>query len=182
MMPASSMALIMGSFLIGEEGQAVWRILAAPFAARSLVKSKYFLTILFSLIILAVTGIAGALLYSVSLRAVVMITFEAVFLVFAWGAISLSHGIKGADFNETPRPRFMNSRWSLINIGICLLLGAAILAPLMPYVLSLLIPEIPALHPYLAVAASGAITFVITWFFYKLCIRNATEFLAKAQT
>jgi len=94
--PASIMAMTLGNLIIGEEGQAVWRIYASPVSAKSLVKSKYFLIVLFGLIVLAITGTAGAVLFTMSLKATVLAIFEAVFLVFALGAVSVTCGIKGA--------------------------------------------------------------------------------------
>jgi len=64
------------------------------------VKSKYFLIVLFGLVVLAITSIAGALLFSISFRATIIAIVEGVCLMFALGAISLANGIKGADFNE----------------------------------------------------------------------------------
>jgi hypothetical protein len=175
------MAMSLGNLVIGEEGQAVWRIYAAPFSARSLVKSKYFFIVLFALIVLAITGTLGAFLYRMSLRVVVVATFEAIFLAFALAAVSLSSGIKGADFNEVPRPRMIRVEWSMINLLACSLSGLVILAPLVPYVLSGFIPGIAALDPYIAVAISGVIAVVITLIFYRICVSYAQELLSKAE-
>ena len=49
--------LLLGQVLIGEEGQVMWRIYASPISAKNLVKSKFFLTIIFSVIILLITGV-----------------------------------------------------------------------------------------------------------------------------
>jgi hypothetical protein len=180
LLPGSVMAMSLGSLIIGEEGQAVWRIYAAPFSAKSLVKSKYFFIVLFAFVVLAITGIFGALLYRMSFQAVVVATFEAIFLMFAISAVSLSNGIKGADFNELPRPRMIRVGWSFINLFACLLSGVAILAPLLPYVLSGLIPGIGPLDPLISLVVSGVVAAVVTLVFYRLCIGNAEELLSKA--
>src|SRR4030067_3345881 len=93
--PASVMAMSLGNFMIGEEGQAVWRIYASPISAKTLVKSKYLLIIFFSLMVLAITGIIGFAVYQPSLRATTVACLEEVFLVFALGTISLSNGLRG---------------------------------------------------------------------------------------
>ena len=98
LLPASIMTMSLGSFMIGEEGQSVWRIYASPISAKSLVKSKYLFIVFFSLIVLVVTGISGFVIYQPSLRYTIVACLEAVFLVFALGAISLSNGISGSDF------------------------------------------------------------------------------------
>jgi len=180
--PASIMAMSLGNLIMGEEGQAVWRIYAAPFSARSLVKSKYFFVVLFGLIIFAITSTLGAIIYGMPFRAVFVGAFEAVFLVFALSAVSLANGIKGADFNELPRPRMIRVEWSLINLIACALGGLAILAPLIPYAISTIIPGFNVLDPYIAVGISGVVAAIIAFVFYRIAINNAEELLRNAES
>jgi zinc transporter ZupT len=113
---------------------------------------------------------------------------EAVFLIFALGAISLSNGIRGADFTETPRARMIHPSRSLINVGACLLAGIAILAPFFPYALSSMLSEIMPdstgvafLDPLLALVVSAVIAVIFTVIFYRIALKNASELLAKAE-
>jgi len=185
--PASIMAMSLGSFMIGEEGQSVWRIYASPIFAKSLVKSKYFFIIFFSLIVLAITGILGWVIYQPTLRATIVACFEAVFLAMAVGTISLSIGISGADFTEAPRPRMIRPSSSFINLLACLLASIAILTPFFPYILSSIMSEVfpglagITLDPFLALGVSGIIAVVLTVFFYRIAIKNAEELLLKAE-
>jgi len=186
--PASVMAMSLGSLMIGEEGQVVWRIYSSPISAKTLVKSKYFFIILFALIVLAITGIFGFMVYHPSLRATIVAYCAAVLLVFAIGAISLSNGIRGADFTETPRPRMIHLSWSMINLCACLLAGVAILAPFFPYALSSMLSEImpgltgeALLDPLLAVVVSAIIAIILTVIFYRIALKNARELLIKAE-
>jgi ABC-type transport system involved in multi-copper enzyme maturation permease subunit len=187
--PASVIVISLGSFIIGEEGQAVWRVYSSPVSAKNLVKSKYFFIIFFSLIVLAITGIFGFLVYHPSLRATIVASFETVFLGFTLGAISLSNGIKGADFTEIPRPRMIRLSWSLINLGVCLLAGTAMLAPFLPYVLSTALSAfIPIsigwsalLDPFQALVVSAIIAIILTVIFYRVALKNAKDLLAKAE-
>jgi hypothetical protein len=188
LLPAAVMAMSLGSFMIGEEGQAVWRIYASPISAKTLVKSKYFFIIFFSVIVLVITGIFGFIVYHPSLRATIVAYCEAVFLIFALGAISLSNGIKGADFTETPRARMIHLSRSLINLGACLLAGIAMLAPFFPYALSSMLSEIMPgltvevfLDPLLALVVSAIIAIIVTVIFYRFALKNASELLAKAE-
>jgi hypothetical protein len=188
LLPASVMAMSLGSFIIGEEGQAVWRIYASPISAKTLVKSKYFFIIFFSIIVLAITGIFGFIVYHPSLRATFVAYCETVFLIFALGAISLSNGIKGADFTETPRARMIRFSRSLINVGTCLLAGIAMLAPFFPYALSSMLSEIMPdltvevfLDPLLALVVSAIIAIIFTAIFYRIALKNASELMAKAE-
>jgi hypothetical protein len=186
--PASVMAMSLGSFMIGEEGQAVWRIYASPISAKSLVKSKYFFIIFFSLVVLAVTGILGFVIYHPTLTATIVASCAAALLVFALGAIALSNGIRGADFTETPRPRMIRQSASLLNLIACALGGMAILAPFFPYVLSSMLAGIApdlfggaVLDPFLALVVSAVIAVVLSVIFYRITLKNAREFLRKAE-
>lgn len=188
LLPASVMAMSMGSFIIGEEGKAIWRIYASPISASSLVKSKYFFIILFSLIVFAITGIFGFAFYHPSLRATTVACFEAVFLVFAVGAISLSNGISGADFTEAPRARMIRQSASLKNLVICLLAGLAMLAPFFPYILSSTLSEMlpdlfggAFLDPFISLILSAVIAAVLAVVFYRIALKNARELLRKAE-
>jgi len=183
LMPASIMAMSLGNLIIGEEGQAMWRIYSSPISAGSLVKSKYFFIIFFSVLVLVVTGIFGFVFYHPSLRAILVSSFEAFFLVFALGAISLSNGIRGADFTEAPRPRMIRPSWSMINLIACLLVGIAILIPFFPYMLSAFVPSLLGffVELYQAVIVSAIIAFALTVIFYRVALKNAKELLAKAE-
>jgi hypothetical protein len=188
--PASIMVMSLGNFIIGEEGQAVWRVYSSPISAKSLVKSKYFFIVFFSLVVLAITGIFGFLMYHPSLRATIVASFETVFLVFALGSISLSNGIRGADFTEAPRARMIRLSWSLINLGACLLAGIAMLAPFLPYVLSstlsAFIPSLigwsALLDPFQALVVSAIVAIILAVIFKRVAIKNAEDLLTKAET
>ena len=188
LLPASVMAMSLGNFMMGEEGQAVWRVYSSPISAKNLVKSKYFFIVFFAFIMLAITGTFGSLVYHPSLRATVIASLEAVFLVFALGAISLSNGIRGADFTETPRPRMIHQTWSIINLAACTLGGIAVLAPFFPYVisstLSTIMPSLSVgalLDPLQATVISAIIAVVLTVVFYRIALNNARELLRKAE-
>ena len=161
----------------------LWRLYASPVSAKNFVKSKYAFILFFSLIVLPLTGTIGFLIYQPSLNTLLTLSLEAVFLTIPVGLLSLANGIKGADFNEVPRPRMIRAEWSLINMLACAGAGAAILAPLLPYVLSIFSGGqiAPFFDLYLSIAISGVISAVLTVVFYQLAIGNAKELLAKAE-
>jgi hypothetical protein len=183
-LPASVMTMGLGSLMIGEEGQAMWRIYASPFSARSLVKSKYFFIVLFALIVLAITGTVGTLLYHLSFRETVVALLETFFLIFALSAVSLSCGIKGADFNEVPRPRMIRVEWSFINLILCAVTGLVVLAPVLFYafagVVAGFMPGFPTIDPFVAAAISAVVSVVFTLVFYRVAVGFAEELLRKA--
>jgi hypothetical protein len=187
LLPAAAMAMLLGEIMIGEEGQAVWRIYASPISAKNLVKSKYFFVTLFSTIILLVAGIVGIAFYHPSLRETIVAFIEGFFIIFPIGAISLYIGFRGADFSETRRARMVRQEWTLVSFFAAAIAGAAILAPLVPYVIASLIPSsIPGLAGnsfYLAISvfSSGVISLIITAVFYQINISSAREFLRKAE-
>jgi len=182
--PSAVMATMLGSFMIGEEGMTIWRIYSSPISPKSLVKSKYFFVIFFSLAILAVTGTVGFVAFHPSLRTVFVALLESVFLVFTLGSISLSNGIKGADFTEVPRPRLIRTLQSFINLILCFLVAIGILVPFAPYLFSSFVPGLaqPFMDLYAAVVLSSIIAAVITLIFYRISVKNAEELLRKAET
>jgi hypothetical protein len=183
LLPAFILVMSLGNFMIGEEGQAVWRIYSSPISPKNLVKSKYFFIVIFSLLVLPITSFVGILIYHPSLRATIVAFVEPVFLVFALGSISLSNGIKGADFTEVPRPRMIRVKWAIISLIACPLAAIAVLAPFVPYVLSIIVPNlfVAFIDPYLATVVSGVIAAVITAIFYRVALENAKELLLKAE-
>lgn len=188
LLPTTSMAMILGTMMIGEEGLAIWRIYSSPVSAKNLVKSKYFFIILFSAIILAITGSIGVIIYHPSTRMVIVAFLEAALLAIALGTISLAVGFKGADFTQIPKPRMIRQSWAYKNFAACGLAGLAILSPLIPYAISKFIIEsldpnitIWALNPYLAVIISGIIALIISLIFYRISLKSAQELLNKAE-
>ena len=184
--PPSIMAMIIGNILVGEEGQAVWRIYASPVSAKNLVKSKLFFLMLFSVIILVAAIIVGAIMFQPSLTLLTVATIEAVFLIPAVGTISLAIGFKGADFTETRRKRMIRQEWSLISFIVCLLAGAGILAPLAPYVISMFVPSFlgisaSILNLAVSIVISGIISLVLTVIFYRVNLNSAADLLRKAE-
>jgi hypothetical protein len=185
--PSSLMVMTLGSLLIGEEGQAIWRIYASPIDARTLVKSKYFFLMIFGLITLLATGLIGTIIYQPTTTKAIVFFLEAVFLIISLGGLSLTIGFRGADFTEIPRPRMVRQYWALINMGAGALVALAILAPLIPNMLALLINgampgfSIPSFPPFIATAISGVIAVVIAVVFYKITLDSAKDFLRKAE-
>jgi len=182
-MPSAIIAMGLGNMLIGEEGEAVWRIYSSPISARSLVKSKYSFLVFFSALVTMVTTIVGVAVFHPSFRAIIVALIESLLLSFALGAVSLANGIKGADFTELPRPRMIRPKWSIINLVTCALTTFVILVPFIPYLFQFAQSSpIPTMNPYQALAISAVIASIITLVAYRLALRNAREFIAKAET
>ena len=186
LLPPSIMAMILGNILIGEEGQAVWRIYASPISANNLVKSKFFFVTLFSVITLVVSTAVGIIVYQPSIQIIIVSVIEAFFLIPALGSISLLLGFKGADFSETRRKRMIRQRWSLISFAACVLAAGAILAPFIPYFISLFVSSfmtitIDSFDLAFSVIISGIIATIITIVFYRFNVSYAKDFLRKAE-
>jgi len=122
---------------------------------------------------------------------------EAVFLIFSLGMVSLTFGIKGADFREFPRPRVIRPIWGLVNIIVCITAGLIIVSPIIPYGLKLIFEtsegwlkilitaimpvSLPEYYPYIAVLISGIIATFITYMFRKMAFNGAEQLLVKAE-
>jgi hypothetical protein len=183
LLPASSMAMLLGEVLIGEEGQAVWRIYASPISAKNLVKSKFFVAVMFSIIILAVSSVVGVIVYHPSLRKTIALVLEAFFLTPALASVALQVGFKGADFSATRRARMVRQEWSLLGFVVSIVAGAAVLAPVIVlYGLALLShSSVSSLNLTIGVAISAVISIAISVFFYRINVDSAQELLRKAE-
>ncbi|MFX0199409.1 MAG: hypothetical protein ACFFCW_25080 [Candidatus Hodarchaeota archaeon] len=102
--------------------------------------------------------------------------------------VVLSFGIRGTDFRELPRPRIVKSKWVFINFIVCGLLALAIVSPILPYAVKLLLEAIDVgsipiseAYIYTALPISGAIASIITYGFYRRAVKNAEELLIKAE-
>jgi hypothetical protein len=117
------------------------------------------------------------------LKAILVTSVESVFLVFALGSLSLSIGIKGADFTEVPRPRMIRTLWNFLNLAACFVTAIIILTPFLPYMLSTFLPGLtgPLLDLYTALILSAIISVVSTLIFYQIALKNAKELLTKAE-
>jgi hypothetical protein len=185
LLPAAFITYMLGNFIIGQEGQAIWRIYASPISAKNFIKSKYFFTILFGLSILIITGTIGTIIYRPTPTMLSVAILEALFLIFALSTISLNMGLRGADFIEIPKPRMIRPAWMLISMLSCFLTALVILAPLILTVLPLILEPlgiiIPSVNPFITVTISGIIAATITGIFYKINLNNAKTFIQKAE-
>ncbi len=185
--PSGAMAMTLGNTLIGEEGQAVWRIYASPISAKNLVRSKFFFLILLTTIILLITGTIGIAFYHPSIQATIAIFLEGFFIIPAVGSVALLIGFKGADFSAARRARMIRQEWALISLIVCAVTGIAVLSPLIPYALSLFASSFLAISPLgpfeisLSVLISGIISLIISAVIYRFNIRSAKELLRKAE-
>ena len=181
LLPAGFMAMLLGQVLIGEEGQAVWRIYVSPISPKSLVKSKYFFAVLFSTVILLISGIIGTIFYRPTVEDAIVGFVETFILVLALSSVSLTIGFKGPDFSQTRRARMIRQEWSLIGLIVSALVGAAVLAPLLPFVIFSFLGSAASYSLIIGVIISAIISTVISVIFYKINIGLADDLLKKAQ-
>ena len=181
--PTTIMAVSLGSFMTGEEGQSVWRIYMSPISPSDYVRSKYAFTLLFSIIMLPITATIGFVLFQPSITATIVLALESIFMAFAVGALSLGNGIKGADFNEVPRPRMMRPEWAIISFLTCTAVALVVLLPFLPYLIAVFTNGAinPFLDLYTATAISGVTSTIMSFIFYKVAVGNARELLSKAE-
>jgi len=181
--------------IIGEEGESVWLFFSSPITARNLVKCKYAFVTILSFVVMLVCGAIGILVARISLDIVVALLIESILLIFALGAVSLRAGIKGADFTEVPRPRMVRPMTAFLNALLCLVLALAIFSPLLLHAFAMgyfpitvplmddlpMTVLLPRIDLYVAVSISAVIAIVVAFVFYKIALRNAEEFLIKAE-
>ncbi|MGA3111284.1 MAG: hypothetical protein ABSE15_04540 [Candidatus Bathyarchaeia archaeon] len=184
LVPASGMAMLLGQVLIGEEGQVIWRIYASPISAKTLVRSKFFLVMIFSTIILVATGAIGIVVFHPSLRKAVVAMVEALFMSLAVASVSLQIGLKGPDFSGTRRARMVRQEWSLLGSIVGVITGVGVFAPVLAqYAYGLYYRiSVSTLNYVIGLGISAVISIIITVVFYKVNIGSAQDFLRKAET
>ena len=183
LVPAGGMAMLLGQILIGEEGQVMWRIYSSPISPKNLVKSKFFVTIIFSIIILVIAGIVGTVVFHPSLRKIVVGLIEAFLIAVAVASVSLQIGFRGPDFSGSRRQRMVRQEWALIGTAVGVLTGAAVFAPVFAqYGLALLSKtSISSSNYAIGVLISAAISLAISAVFYRINVASAKDLLQKAE-
>ena len=191
LLPGTLMSISLGSITTGSEGGSVWYVYSSPIRVKGLVKAKYFFATLFSFAVTLVCFFISALLMSPSPRMAGIGLTEAILLVFSLGMVSLSFGIRGADFREFPRPRMIRPLWGFINVIVCSLLALAVISPMIPYGLKILSEAqapiaisiaLPESYLYVALPLSVVIASVITYVFHKLAVKNAEVLLHRVES
>lgn len=190
MLPGTLMVVSLGSITTGSEGGSVWYIYSSPISVKGLVKAKYFFATLFSFAVTLVCFFVSALLLAPSPQMAGIGLMEAILLIFSLGMVSLSFGIRGADFREFPRPRMIRPLWGFINMIVCILMALAVISPMIPYGLKILSEaqapiaisiSLPESYLYAALPLSMVIASAITYVFHKMAVKNAEELLTKAE-
>jgi hypothetical protein len=183
LLPAGFTATLLGEVMIGEEGQAVWRIYASPITAKNLVKSKTIFLTLFSTIVLLISGSVGVVFYHPAFQEAVAAFIVGFFVLLAVGIVALAIGFKGPDFSETRRRRMVRQEWSLIGLVVCSIVGILVLAPVIVTAgLSLFTGgSIGISSLAIGVVISGVISLAISAVVYRININTAKDFLRKAE-
>jgi hypothetical protein len=114
---------------------------------------------------------------------------ESILLIFALGAVSLGAGIRGADFIEIPRPKMVRPLTALVTMLVSFILALVILAPYALYAftlrdtpISIPVPiPLPKIDLHIALTISTVTAVIITYVFYRIALKNAQDFLIKAE-
>ena len=188
--PGIWIAPFVGGLLTGLEGSSVWYLFSSPISAKSIAKSKFFFVAFFALSVTLICSIVGGLVFRPSVLFVAVTFLEAVFLMFALSAISVALGIKGADFRGFfPFSRVIKLKWGLLNFILCAVIALAIVAPIIPYVLSVFavsflpaIPPLPEYYVYAGLFLSGIIAVAVTYVFRGVAVSNAEQMLTEGDS
>ena len=190
LIPGLIVSMEIGTRMIGLEGSSVWYIYSSPIDARSLVRAKYAITVLLSFAAMVVSSMIGYAFFASSASVAILSVAEAVLLILSISMVSLSFGIRGADFRELPKPRMIRTKWAIIGGLTCLVLAAVTVLPGILYALSFIIQIVPTVkalifpsevYLFAALSTSGILAFAITYEFYRTAIKYAEEFLASPE-
>ena len=186
LIPGIMITPFLGTLLTTLEGTSVWYLFSAPISAKSIARSKFFFVAFFALSITLVCSLIGGLVFRPSVLVAAVTLLEAVFLMFSLSAISVAFGIKAAEFRGVfGFSRIVKPKWGLLGFILCAVIGSAIVAPIIPYVLSTFaisflpaIPPLPEYYVYPALLLSGIIAVAMTYLFRRVALDNAEKMLA----
>jgi hypothetical protein len=190
LIPGVWIAFFLGSMLTGLEGSSIWYVFSSPVSAKSIARSKFFFVALFSLCITIVCSIIGGVVFRPSPLVLAVTLLEAVFLICVLSAISVAIGIKAADFRgDFPYSRVIKPKWNLLNFLLCAAVGLAVVAPIIPYALTIFpvpffpaMPLIPEYYVYAGLLVSGIIATGVTCVFRGVAVSHAEQVLAEAES
>ncbi len=190
LIPGAVMAMALGNVIMGIEDGSVWILYSSPINAKGLIKAKYTFTVLFSASVTFICFIIGMILWKPQLTIAVLSISEAILIILPLSMISLSFGVKGADFRDFPR-RMIRPKWAIISIITCIAAAIAVSSPIIPYTITILLgPHIPKFWSYLnlqstylypASILSAAISFTISFLFYRRAVGYAESLLLRAE-
>jgi len=186
LLPGLMMLPFLGTLLTTLEGSSIWYLFSSPISAKSIAKAKIFFLSFFALAIMLLCSVIGGIVFRPPPLVIAVTLLEAVFLIFSLSAISVAIGIKAAE----PRGIFgvskmVKPKWALLGFILCVAIGAAIVAPVIPYAVSMVafpflptIPLLPEYYVYPALLLSGAIAISMTYIFRRVAVDNAEQLLA----
>ncbi len=186
LIPGLMMLPFLGTLLTTLEGNSIWYLFSSPISAKSIAKAKMFFLSFFALSTTLVCSVIGGIVFRPPPLVIAVTLLEAMFLIFSLSAISVAIGIKaavpGGIFGVS---KIVKPRWALLGFILCVAIGAAIIAPIVPYALSVFavsflptMPLLPEYYVYLALLLSGAIAVSMAHIFRGVAVDNAEQLLA----
>ncbi|MCW4047758.1 MAG: hypothetical protein NWE99_09425 [Candidatus Bathyarchaeota archaeon] len=192
LLPGALTTPFLGSFIMGLEGENVWYLHSSPLSAENIARAKYFFVVIVDLVITLICAMVSGIIFAPSLIFAAVILIEATLLIVSLSAVSLACGFRGADYRGFfPMNRLLKPKWGLLNLVLCAVVALAIVAPVIPYFLSIastalpipfpLVISLPDFYVYVALVLSGVVSAFITYVFRKLVRAGAEKFRAEAE-
>jgi hypothetical protein len=189
LIPGLMMLPFLGTLLTTLEGNGIWFLFSSPISAKSIAKTKISFLSFFALSITVVCSVIGGIVFRPPPLIIAVTLLEAVFLISSLSAISVAFGIKAAEpggiFGVT---KIVKPKWAFLGWLLCIAIGAAIIAPIIPYALNIVaiqflptIPVLPEYYVYLALLLSGAIAVSMTYLFRRVAVDNAEQMIANPE-
>ena len=187
--PTLVLAAMLGTSVVGSEGERLQVLTMSPLSARNLVKAKYLFTALVcTVVLLASVGIA-TVLFAPSVYSIATAVVEGLLLVCSVAMVALSFGIAGADFREALRVRTVRPLWLMSGSVVCFIASLVVVLPVLAYGMADLLAgvapgllSLPLPHELLIVAwlISGLIALGIGFVSYFVNIRLAGGLFERA--
>jgi hypothetical protein len=186
LVPGIMITPFLGILLTTLEGSSIWYLFSSPISAKSIAKAKVFFAAFFALTISLVCAVIGGIVFKPPVLIAAVTLLEAGFLIFSLSAVSVAFGVKAAE----PRGIFgvskiLKPKWGVLSFFVCLAIGLGIVAPVIPFALSVYavsflptMPPLPNYYVYVGLLLSGVVAVSMTWLFLRFAVDYAEEMLA----
>ncbi len=175
---SSIFSLMISSISFGQEGKSVINIYSLPISPDGLLRAKAFVSLSLSLSTTIILFVAILLLKGVGGTDALVILVTGVVLTTQGNFIGLGFGTRYPDFQERPRPRFVEP----IAIILAIVLGLSLtLVGAIPIILNAVLPSVGRWYYYL-VAFSLTFSVAITLLAYRWAGSGVRNLLAEMKT
>jgi hypothetical protein len=160
---------------IGSEGKAITNLYSHPLSVKDFIVGKSITPIVFSGVFVLIYDLITGVVSNSSPQFIAVMLISAFAVVFEITLLGLYLGMRFPMFSESVRASFMSQSSGLIGFPIALILMGVSMGPLF----YMIIFETGFANVVLGFGVSLVITCAVTFFVYRILLRQAGKFLSE---